>query len=723
MPNFRQFFASQAATGTVRPAMPSGVDVSWLSRGIDSAANSMERLRQYNEQQAQRLAHDEAAVQTINAESRLSMRAQERLKQLQDGPGLAGATDTLLKEFDGWAKEEDAQASETAKPLLARQAAQLRAGLHAKVYQAETVARQQQVATDFSSGLDDDRRLVYADPSQFNAALARRLALANTLTIPEAARQDLAMKSRESLAAGAATSLAESAPQQLLDRAGGGDPEKAAAAVKNDPILSNLSPEALRSTLHLARTELSRRAAEGRFDVVSRTKDVQAMVMSGVAPPAGVAPTVEEYTRLHGASGPAMWQQEVGNYLQIGGAIQQMRTSSAAEREQILASQQPTAGAGFAGNAQMFDAVKQAKALVEKQIASDPAAYVLATSPRVQQAAQVMQQVLNDPKQPAADKVAVVDFFARTSEAEQLRLGVDVIRDDQTGNKMRGAKLLTNAQANAISDMFHDQQIGGANAATLVTQLEQQWGKYWPKVYGQLAADNKLPTAALIIPNMPNDASRSRMAQVSAMKPDELKGLVPPGDLKDLNEQLRSSFDEAQRTFTAQGASGNTTLVRVMEGAEKLATLYMSQGRSAKEAARQAYTETMGHRYQWGDTYRVPTQYDLKQVRLGAEAAIETLVKGGEAVVFAGQAPQKLTDDVLRARSMWITNSDESGLELRMRGADGGVYAVHGKNGAPVTLTWADLTTRAKSATVVDNTGEGTTEWMRRRQQELNPRR
>lgn len=723
MPRLLQFAAQPITPGTVRPALPSSADVSGLVNGVTRAADTLERDRLHDEQQVQRLAHDEAAVQTINADSRLSMRAHERLKQLQDGPGLAGATDTLLKEFDGWVKEEDAQASETAKPMLARQAAQLRANLQAKVFQAETVSRQQKVADDFAAGLSDDRRLVYADPGQLPTALARRVALANTLQIPEDLRRDLATKAKQDLAAGAATAMAERSPQQLLDRASTGDPAKAAEAVKNDPILSNLSPEALQHTLHMARTELSRRAAEGRFDVASRTKDVQAMVMAGVAPPENVAPTVEEYTRLHGASGPAMWQQEVGNYLQIGGAIQQMRTSSAAEREQILNAQQPAAGAGFAGGAQMFDAVKQAKALVEKQIISDPAAYALATSPRVQQAAQVMQRVLNDPKQPAADKVAVVDFFARTSEAEQLRLGVDVIRDEQTGNKLRGAKLLTNAQANAISDMFHDQQTGGANASTLVTQLEQQWGKYWPKVYGQLAADNKLPAAALVIPNMPNDASRSRMAAVSAMKPDELKGLVPAGELKDLKDKVLSQFDQAQRTFTAQGASGNSTLFTVMEQAEKLAMLYMSQGKSAGKAAEQAYTETMGHRYQWGDTYRVPVQYDMKQVRLGTDAAVDALAKSGGATVFSGHAPQKLADDVLRARSMWITNSDETGLELRLRGADGGVYAVHGPNGAPVSMSWADLTTRASAAKVEDNTQAGHQEWLRRRQQELNPKR
>jgi hypothetical protein len=40
-----------------------------------------------------------------------------------------------------------------------------------------------------------------------------------------------------------------------------------------------------------------------------------------------------------------------------------------------------------------------------------------------------------------------------------------------------------------------------------------------------------------------------------------------------------------------------------------------------------------------------------------------------------------------------------------------------------VARSWADLTTKAATAKTVDDTREGQEEWMRRRQQELNPRR
>ncbi|HEY8879093.1 MAG TPA: hypothetical protein VIN03_16110, partial [Roseateles sp.] len=135
--------------------------------------------------------------------------------------------------------------------------------------------------------------------------------------------------------------------------------------------------------------------------------------------------------------------------------------------------------------------------------------------------------------------------------------------------------------------------------------------------------------------------------------------------------------------------------------------------------------KTMGWKYQFDGTYRIPNDVDAKRIGVGTDAVIEDLIKNGGAKVFNNQtrAHEILTNDSLRYWSMWITNRDETGLELRLRGKDGDVYAVQGPDGTPVVRSWADLMTRARAAKVVDDTGEGTTEWMRRRQEELNPRR
>lgn len=461
--------------------------------------------------------------------------------------------------------------------------------------------------------------------------------------------------------------------------------------------------------------------AQSRFNVTSRTKDYQTMVLAGVAAPDGVAPTPEEYQAAYGANGKAMWQQEIGNYERISGGIRAMSTADAAERGRMVAEASPTPGVGFAGELSMQQTLQQARQAVEKAIIADPAEYMLKQSPRVQRAGAVLQRVLNDPSQSAEDKVAATDFYARVTSAEQLRLGVDTIRDENTGNKLRGPKLLTNAQANQIADLLSDTSKGGAPIVSTLQGLEQQWGKYWPQVYGQLAQDNRIPAAALIIPNMRNDASRSRMAQVMTMKPDELRALIGTSDPQDLRDKLTSEFKSALSTFTAQGADGNRTLVKVMESAERLAMLYRSQGQDVAAAAHQAYDETMGHAYTFKDTYRVPKAVDASAVARGAAALLEDVVKGGQAQVFAGPTPTPITQDALRSRSMWITAGDETGLQLATRGADGGVYAVSDSDGKPIMARWADLNSRAVAA--ADKARAEDIEDHHRRQQQLNPRR
>ena len=211
--------------------------------------------------------------------------------------------------------------------------------------------------------------------------------------------------------------------------------------------------------------------------------------------------------------------------------------------------------------------------------------------------------------------------------------------------------------------------------------------------------------------------------EITGKTPDELKALVKPEDLTDIKASVLKQFDAAQQTFIAQGGSGYRTLSVIVGEAEKLATWYRANGNSVKDSAAQAYNETMGHAYHFEGTYRVPNRYDAKEVQRGTEAAVDKLVREGGMRVYTYGAPQIMTEDALRNRSMWISNSNESGLELRLRGADGSVLAVHDKTGAPVIMSWADLQSSASEARVRDRTPEGNEEWLRRRQRQLNPRR
>lgn len=687
---------------------------------LDSEARRLQVEDERRKREIERKQDEDARAWTSSALSDSHVTWSSRLSELeQQAPeGAPNFAKQVLSEFDEYRAGALKNApNEKAKQFYGERLDALRSNI---VGQAVGFEARKNVEWKVQQGkLATDRvaDMATTDPGQAKIMLAEQEAIWGGYSNKQLAEQ-MVVGAREKASLNAVGGMIARDPAASLDLLD----KRVKDKKSGDFWVDMLDGRQLLALRHQAMTEVQRIGAEGRFTVASQTKDVQSMVMNGIEPPPQAVPSREAFAKAYGPNGAAMWDQEVGNYLEIGNSIRTLKTASFEDRQKLVTDARPDAGTGFAGKMQMRDALVQAASIVNKQIASDPAQYAIQNSPRVQNAAAVMSKVLNDPGTSAEDRAAVTDFFVRTTTAEQLRLGVDQIRDEQAGNKIRGPRLLTNQQANAIADRFSSPEEGGVNAANTILALERQYGKHWPKVYGQLASDNKLPPAALVIPNMPNDASRARMAQVSAMKPDDLKALVGASDPQDIRAQIKSEFEDAQKTFVAQGAGGNSTLAVVIEQAEKLATLYRSQGKSVKEAARQAYTETMGHRYQFADTYRVPVGQSLKDVQRGTDEILRGVISGG-AKVFDGAAATVLSEDALRHRTMWITNSDESGLQLMVRGADGGVYGVRGKDDRPIVADWATLATGAKAFKARDDSQEGNEEFFRRRQQELNPRR
>lgn len=444
-----------------------------------------------------------------------------------------------------------------------------------------------------------------------------------------------------------------------------------------------------------------------------RVKDYQSMVLSGVAPPQGSEPSPAEYAAVHGVAGSLKWQQDVGNYADVAGGLRQMGTASMADRYAIIAAADPTTTAGpdgsnFEGRRQMQQALMQANQLVEKKINADPAGYAAATAPRVAAAHDAMMASMQDQNATPETRSAAANTFATAMTAEQTRLGVGLIREDSAGadtvKKQPGPKLLTNSEANSIAAQFMDQKTGGANAAQLVDGLAKTWGRWWPQVYGQLATDNKLPPAALVIPNMSDDAAKAHMAAVSVVKSETLKEQMAPTDPKDIRDTLLSQFDQARGTFSAQGVDGMRTMSLIMDQAEKSALAYRVAGKSPADAAKQAYQETMGWKYDFESTYRIPNDQAPKDVRAGAQATMAALDTKGLQIMAAPGVPMtpekraELSADAIKANGLWITNGDETGLRLMVQGRDGAMAQVRDQNGAPFERTWSALRDAAVTA-------------------------
>lgn len=265
MPTLPQYISRSQPSGSIRGGPSSSVDVSGLVRGVSHASDQFQMQAAQQEQERKKLAEDEAKVTVANTVSQAHSMWTEKLQAAQQGApeGAPGFTAGVLKEFDAWSQKAADEAPELGRKTLQILLAEFRTNMHGAAFKFETGARNAKVATDFDKGLDADRRLVWADPSQFQQAAANRVALARSLSLPADVKSKLVENATGALAFDAAMGSTERDPDGMLTKLGIAPgkwqpgmplPDTAAsvAAVTGDPVLSNLAPERLQAVLHRA---------------------------------------------------------------------------------------------------------------------------------------------------------------------------------------------------------------------------------------------------------------------------------------------------------------------------------------------------------------------------------------------------------------------------------------------------------------------------------------
>ncbi len=294
-----------------------------LAEGLQRGASALWARQQRDDAETERRLQEEAAVQVAAAREQerdeatvyvsnaiSSGRADwaERLSRareasVEDAPGF---TASAMTDFDKWAKEQVDAAPAAAKKALQMQLNTLRTAIHQNSWEFETTARYKKLGKDFDAGLDADRRTVWADPAQFTEVLARRMAAARALGLPEAVRRDLETKAREALAFDAAMGRAERDPEGVAKVLGFGGRQVgpkgktraapgAAATIDSDPVFSMLAPERLQAVLHRAQALVAQKAAfqaaqaaVWQSAVREQAREVIADLRTGWAPPADV---------------------------------------------------------------------------------------------------------------------------------------------------------------------------------------------------------------------------------------------------------------------------------------------------------------------------------------------------------------------------------------------------------------------------------------------------
>lgn len=336
----------------------------------------------------------------------------------------------------------------------------------------------------------------------------------------------------------------------------------------------------------------------------------------------------------------------------------------------------PVAGApedspeDYRREARQVTVLEQAIAARQRQIDTDPAAYVQAAS-SVKDAAALMSAAVQ-----GGDATAVRDAtaaYADAMRAEQRRIGV---RPDQV-------RLLTERHREAIVGGFKLQPEGGQDSAQMVQALADQWGSNWPDVYRELAP--KLPSSAVVIASMVGGSpvAASQLAEAAAAGRKVLTEALPTEEVRAITENVAAALADFHVTVSPM-VGGEQTFSNFFQGTELLALKYRNMGLDTNAAVERATQETINGRYNFYDTVRVPVQQDDSLIHSGM-SYLQNHVEDANPDVPIGGTPADYARALKRA-GYFVTLPDESGVALYNE-----LGAVVTSNGEPLVWTWDDL--------------------------------
>ncbi|MFT9376079.1 transglycosylase SLT domain-containing protein [Komagataeibacter saccharivorans] len=317
----------------------------------------------------------------------------------------------------------------------------------------------------------------------------------------------------------------------------------------------------------------------------------------------------------------------------------------------------------------------------------DPATYV-ASAPVMQQAAQAVQaaQQSGDPAQMAQAQQA----YAAQSMAMQRYLA-----PNQT------PRILTNDQVQALSQKISSADPAKEDIGQTMDGIARQYGQQWPKAFGELVQNGKLPPDYQVLANM--DTADQTMARADFQRAlqagtipqsqeaaEQAAGnILPKGGDDPVEDQLA-----AFRATTVNSSGGDTLYRTVHDATKRLALYYIAHGQDSSTALTNAVDGIINSKYDISGSMRVPKGM-LPAARM-ATASVLSSLRPSDLAPIPGTAPGLTDQDrrdfgisAARAGGQWVPNNDESGLVLVIPPRNGATpYVMRRKDGSPVTVTF-----------------------------------
>lgn len=646
-------------------------DASGFTRGLEQAENAMLRRVEKERENANRAALLEADKQLTDWQHNTLFNPESGVYTRKGKNALDVTNNTLAQFEEAQAKIADGLKSEEQRALFTQVAAQRRESISRELNRYEYGERQRYYDDVDRGQLETAMQgaaLNYNNPEK----IAYYQRSANEVLKAQAERKGLPEEMLQANLLQANSGMATAVISRMVNE----DPGRAKQYFETAQGQMTADDQVRVSNLidrEIKRREIEARQIQAiaRAELSSRVSDAQSAYLSGYE--FDNPPSKSDFIASYGAQEGADRYAQFEKTQQIGSAIRQVAMASPEERVKLIEQFQPArdgvAKEGFAVDSKLFGQLVNTASRLGEELQRDPATYVASRSPLLRKAAE----------DAAAGDPAAVEAYATAMLAEQQRLGASQ------------PKLLSEKQAAGIAAAFESTEDGGSNAAKLVEQLQQQWGKHWPTVYKQL--QDKLPGAALVIGSGVDEQTAATLARIAHLKTEELKKGLDSTETRDAKLALNEGMAEFRNTLAGQ-VGGERTFSTLYSEAERLAYAYMGQGKGARDAVELAKKALIDDKYTLLGTYRVPKSFNADIVETGAERAIEGIDPESLQFSVPSGVDEKFAKERVKAAiskdGYWVTLPDESGVALYYGGE-----AVLDKQGQPVTRSFDELTSKA----------------------------
>ena len=440
--------------------------------------------------------------------------------------------------------------------------------------------------------------------------------------------------------------------------------------IKKDPsrALSELNSGEWNSRLKPAQLELLTREAANQVKSVkaSNTKKLSGEISDYIAYKTAGGSKVTEYDEtslkaVYGNDEGAEIYKKIKSANEFASDYNKVELAGPDELAALYESQAVTGPEGFRVEAPQQQAMAGAIQKRNKDLVKDSGLYAL-KSPNVKTAFD-NYQVTGDGKE-----------FAQVTISEQERLGVPAGYET----------IMPKQQAAAMVKQYQE---GGEDASIFVSQLQDQFGDYYPKVLQELTAAGLSPNASVVAILPAGGRAGSLLAQADKEGYGVIKDNISEDDHKVILDDVESELADFYTSTYSEG-----TKSQIRGATELLAMKYLSSGvyPSAGESVEAAANDIINSRYSFTDEYRIPIEHNEIRIENGVETAIESL-QNIDLMPPASNLPDNIAQQVykVRMKAKAQTMNDDSGVVM----VDFQNQPILTADGNMIRFTWDELST------------------------------